>query len=202
MALTLYYFPIRGRGEQVRLLLHALEVPFDDVHVKRDEFMEMKKQGPATLAFGSLPMLDDDGFKLVQGPAIMSYLGRKYGAAPTDPKLCAKADAIALGAEDLRMQYFKLFGDEAETKRAEFLKTGWTSRWLPNLEGLFALGGSREHFVGKAFTFADVAVWDVLNAFVTYVPSATLKGFDGLEAFYDAFATRPAVAKYLAARSA
>ena len=33
MNYKLYYFPIRGRGEQVRLVLHTLEVPFEDVLV-------------------------------------------------------------------------------------------------------------------------------------------------------------------------
>ena len=70
MSYTLYYFPIRGRGEQVRLFLHALEVPFDDVLVQRDQFLELKKQGPAMLTFGSLPMLQEDAegaFRLCQG---------------------------------------------------------------------------------------------------------------------------------------
>jgi hypothetical protein len=36
MSHKLYYFPIRGSDEQVRLFLHALEIPFEDVLVKRD----------------------------------------------------------------------------------------------------------------------------------------------------------------------
>ena len=107
---------------------------------------------------------------------------------------------LTLGAEDLRMQYFKLFGDGAEGKQAEFLKGGWSERWLPNLEGLLELGGNREHFVSNELSYADVAVWDVLNAFLTYIPGANLDGFEGLRTFYDAFAARPPVAKYLAAR--
>ncbi|MGA1354884.1 MAG: glutathione S-transferase N-terminal domain-containing protein, partial [Candidatus Limnocylindrus sp.] len=59
MGYKLYYFPIRGRGEQVRLLLHALEIPFEDVLVKREQYLEMKAEGPGTLYFGSLPMLED-----------------------------------------------------------------------------------------------------------------------------------------------
>jgi glutathione S-transferase len=202
MSLKLFYFPIRGRGEQVRILLHALEVPFEDVAVGRDALMAMKKEGPRTLAFGALPMIDDAGFKLVQGPAIMAYLGRKHGAAPTDPHQAARADAICLGAEDLRMQYFKLFGDGAESKQSEFTDGNWQQRWLPNLEGLLEANGSNEHFVGDSMSFADVAVWDVLNAFVTYIEPATLAGFTRVQAFYDAFAAKPQVAKHIASRPA
>jgi glutathione S-transferase len=202
MALKLFYFPIRGRGEQVRLLLHALGVPFEDVRVGRDEFMAMKQEGPRTLTFGSLPMLQDGDFRLVQGPAIMSYLGRGHGAAPADAKAAARAEAITLGAEDLRIQYFKLFGDGAEAKQAEFASGPWVMRWLPNFEGLLELAGNREHFAGRELTFGDVAVWDVLDAVITYTKPASLAGFSRLQAFYDSFAARPAVAKYLAVRPA
>jgi glutathione S-transferase len=202
MALKLYYFPIRGRGEQIRLLLHTVEVPFDDVSVKRDELMALKKQGPRMLAFGSLPVIEEDGFRLAQGPAIMAYLGRKHDAAPSDARLQAQAEAITLGAEDFRMQYFKLFGDDAKAKQSEFLGGPWRDRWLPNLEGLLALGGSKEHFVGDAMSFADVAIWDVLNAFVSYIEGASLDGFSGLQTFCERFAARPPVAAYIAARPA
>jgi glutathione S-transferase len=202
MALKLFYFPIRGRGEQIRLLLHALEVPFEDVSVGRDEFMAMKREGPRMLWFGSLPLLEDGEFRLVQGPAIMSYLGHRYGAAPSEAQQTARAEAITLGAEDLRIQYFKLFGDGAEAKQAEFASGVWTGRWLPNFEGMLELASSREHLVGQRLTFADVAVWDVLNAVVTYTKPASLEGFGRVQAFYDSFAARPAVATYLAARPA
>jgi glutathione S-transferase len=202
MALALHYFPIRGRGEQVRLLLHALQVPFEDVHVTRDRFMAMKKAGPGTLYFGSLPMLADGDFRLVQGPAIMSYVGRTHGAAPTDARLAARAEAITLGAEDLRVQYFKLFGDDAETKQTEFATGGWKHRWLPSFEGLLEIEGNHGHFVGKQLSFADVAVWDVLDAVITYTKPATLDGFARVKGFYERFASRPEVAKYLAVRPA
>jgi glutathione S-transferase len=198
--MKLYYFPFRGRGEQIRLLFHALEVSFDDVHVLREEFGALKKERPSELAFGSLPMLEDGDFRLVQGPAIMSYVGRKHGPALGDPQLSAKAEAITLGAEDLRVQYFKLFGDDAEAKQAEFVAGNWTGRWLPSFEGLLELGGRSDHFVGDELSFADVAVWDVLNAMVTYIEPASLDGFVRLQEFHDGFAARPAVASYLAAR--
>jgi hypothetical protein len=51
-------------------------------------------------------------------------------------------------------------------------------------------------------SFADVAVWDVLNAFVTYIEPATLAGFTRVQAFYDAFAAKPQVAKHIASRPA
>ena len=82
MSYKLYYFSIRGRGEQVRLFLHALALPFEDVIVNREEFLRLKKQGAGTLTFGSLPMLEDGDFRLCQGPVILSYLAHRHDVAP------------------------------------------------------------------------------------------------------------------------
>ena len=202
MSYKLYYFPIRGRGEQVRLFLHAIEIPFEDVLVKRDQFLELKKQGPSMLYFGSLPMLEDGEFRLGQGPAILSYLARKHGAAPSDPQLSAKADAIAWGAEDLRLRYFKLFGDDSEKARGEFVAGDWKTRWLPSLNGLLELNGNSGHFVGDQLTHADLAVWDVLDAILENIQSASLDNYSGLQAFYDSVRSRPAVAAYVESRTA
>ena len=197
MSYKLHYFPIRGRGEQIRLFFRALDIAFEDVPVKRDAFLALKKQGPATLAFGSMPMLEDGAFRLCQGPVILSYLAAKHDAAPTDPQLSAMADAIAWGAEDLRMRYFKLFGDEAEAKQAEFVAGEWQQRWLPNLDGLLGLNGTPRLFVGERLSHADIAVWDVLDAILSNIESANFEGFSHLQSFYDAFRSRPAVAAYV-----
>jgi glutathione S-transferase len=201
MAYKLHYFQIRGRGEQVRLMLHALELPFDDILVKREQFLEMKAQGPGTLYFGSLPMLEDGVYRLCQGPTILSYLARKHGAAPNDLQLSARADAIAWGAEDLRMRYFKMFGDDRENARADFLNGDWLTRWLPSLNGLLGQNGNSGHFVGQQLSHADIAVWDVLDAFQAYVPPASLEGFPALQDFYEKVRGLPALAGYLASRS-
>ena len=200
MSYRLFYFPIRGRGEQIRVLMHALEVPFEEVAVDGKLFGELKAEGPSTLNFGAVPMLEDGGFRLVQGPAIMAYIGRQHGGAPSDPKESARADSITLGAEDLRMKYFGLFGDGAEKKQKEFLEGNWTSRWLPAFDSLLEANDSKDHLVGDQLSFADAAVWDVLDAMVTYIDGATLSGASRLQGFYESFAARSAVAKYLAQR--
>jgi glutathione S-transferase len=199
MAYRLHYFPIRGRGEQVRLLFHALEIPFDDVRVDRTGFGDLRAAGPGRLAFGSLPMLEDDGFFLVQGPAILAYLGTKHGARSSDLRQAARCDALTLGAEDLRIRYFRAFSDD-DAKKAEFVGGDWAQRWLPRLDSLLALNESDRHFVGTTLSVADVALWDVLDAMTTFIPGATLAGQHRLQAFSQAFAARPPVAAYLAAR--
>lgn len=197
MSYTLHYWKVRGRGEQIRLFFEIVGIPFADVHVTRDAFLAMREQGPAMLAFGALPMLEDDAFRLCQGPVILSYLAHKHGLAPSDLQMSATADALAWGAEDLRSQYFKLFGDGAEEKRASFVDGEWHARWLPHLDGLLAANSSPGFFVGDRLTHADIAVWDVLDAILTNIEAASLDGYPHLEAFYAAIRQRPEVVAYI-----
>jgi glutathione S-transferase len=117
MTYRLFYWAKRGRGEQVRLLLNDLGQDYEDIHVAiGDEFKQMREEGPGTLYFGSVPMLQDGDFKLAQGPAIMNYLGRKHGIMPRDPQAAAKTEAMVLGAEDMRMAYFRLLAGRGKTR--------------------------------------------------------------------------------------
>jgi glutathione S-transferase len=201
MSYRLHYFPIRGRAEQIRILLHVAGAPFEDVRIRREAFVEMKKQGPTVLMFGSLPMLEDGDLRLAQGPAIMSYVAKKEGLAPKDIVLGARADAICMGAEDLRTKYFGLLGGEDEAKKQKAFGEGdWVNRWLPSLEGLLTHNDGPNVFVGETLSHADVAVWDALDAIVGRVAGASLSEFPRVDRFFKTFAARPSVEKYLAER--
>ncbi|MGR8947697.1 MAG: glutathione S-transferase N-terminal domain-containing protein, partial [Gammaproteobacteria bacterium] len=108
----LLYFQIRGRGEQVRLLLYALELPFDDILIKRNQFLALTARGSATLFFYSFPMLEHDKFRLCRAPAILSYLAAKHGAAPSDPQLKCKPDVSARGAGNFACSTSRFLVDE------------------------------------------------------------------------------------------
>lgn len=202
MSYRLWYFPIRGRAEQIRLLLNVLGQAYEDVAIGRDRLMELKKEGAGSLMFGSLPVLEDGELRLAQGPVIMGYLARKHGIAPTDLQLAAKADAITLGAEDLRTKFFGLLGgDGAEEKQATFLAGDWKSRWLPSFEKLLELNGNTGFFVGSSVTHADIAVWDALDGMLTRVKGASLEGFPNLIKFRDHIAALPQLAPHVQRRS-
>jgi glutathione S-transferase len=198
MTYRLTYWNKRGRGEQLRLLLNELDAPYEDVHVAGQVFLDLKQQGPSKLMFGSIPMLEDGDFRVCQGPVILRYLADKHGIGPTDPQQAAVADAIAWGAEDLRMRYFTLFGPRGEKAQREFIAGDWKSRWLFSLDGLLELNGDTGHFVGSSLTHADIAVWDAVNAVLDWVEGASLDGAPRLQRFYDGVKQRPRIAAYLA----
>ena len=199
MGYRLFYWPRRGRGEQVRLLLNELGQDYEDVHlpIGGDEFMAMKREGPGTLYFGSVPMLQDGDFKLAQGPVIMNYLGRKHGVMPDNLRAAAKTEAMVLGAEDMRMAYFRLLGDRAAEKQAEFVRGAWRDRWLPAWSDLLDLNGDTDYLVGTSLTQADLAVWDALDAVLTWIDRAEIGTFGRVERFYESIKARPAIAEYL-----
>ena len=65
-----------GRAEPIRMLLAYTGICWADVRCTGDEFGKMKKDGK--LDFGSVPMLEMDGMKLVQTQAIINYLGSTF----------------------------------------------------------------------------------------------------------------------------
>ena len=203
MTYRVYYWPMRGRGEQIRLLLHELGQNFEDIHIRPDgEFQTLKKQGANTLYFKSVPMLQDGDFKLVQGPVIMNYLGRKHGLMSNDLQEAAKTEAIVLGAEDMRMAYFRAFGDseEAIEKQTLFVKDQWKPRWLPSWNELLELNGDTGFFIGNQLTQADIAVWDALDAIVQRIEGAGFDDYDRLVKFYESISCRPSITGYLSSR--
>lgn len=197
MTYRLTYWNKRGRGEQIRLLLQELGEDYVDVHIDRSEIRELQKAGPRVLYFGSIPMLEDGDFRLCQGPVIMSYLARKHVLMPEDPRIAARADAMVLGAEDLRIRYFELFGAGAAEKQRAFVEGPLAERWFPSFEGHLEINASDEHFIGSSLTHADLAVWDILDSLLTWVAGAKLDGYPRLAHFFEATRKRPRIEKYL-----
>jgi glutathione S-transferase len=193
----LYYWAKRGRGEQIRLLLNELDQPYEDVHVAGESFGALRARRPRVLWFGTVPMLEDGDVHLCQAPVILSYLARRHGIAPTRLEDAARADAIAWGAEDLRIAYFDVWRDDTAVRQANLVAGHWSDRYLPGFDDLLEQNGTG-FFVGDSLTHADIAVWDILDSMTTWVAGATLEGWPRVAAFHAAIKQRPRIAAYLA----
>jgi glutathione S-transferase len=193
----LYYWPKRGRAEQIRLLLNELDQPYEDVYVAGDSFRALKDRRPRVVWFGTVPLLEDGDFHLLQGPAILSYLARKHGMAPASLQDASRADAIAWSAEDLRIDYMNLWSGDVAGKQAALVSGHWSERFLPGFDDLLEQTGTG-FFVGASLTHADIAVWDILDSMTTWVSGATLDGYPRLAEFFAAIKSRPRIAAYLA----
>jgi len=217
----LTYFEGRGRAEQVRIFLHELGVKFEDNRLNRDGFVALQKQENSPLVFGSMPLLEEGKFSLVQSCVIMSYLAKKNGAFPANVKDGQYADSICLGAEDLRMKMFDLPYTKAKTSKdgkseAEvadidkaietvktFVNTTWGQRWAPNLERILKHSGTG-FVVGKSLTHADVSLFEVVDAISNNLgpnfPGLDDKATPLLAKFMHDMKSRPGIKKYLETR--
>ena len=87
---TLYYWPLRARGEATRMILHYGDINFVDSIIPLSEFGTAKLEKPDLLPFGQLPtMILPTGTVITQSGAIVRYAAKLAGVYPDDPNECA-----------------------------------------------------------------------------------------------------------------
>eukprot|EP01132_Coremiostelium_polycephalum_P000486 gene486-614_t len=91
----LYYFDGRGNGELSRLVLNYLEIKFEDIRIKSDDFIlndEQKNEYSCT--YGQIPIYIDDSIKVAESATIARYIARKHNFIGNGIIEQAKADEI------------------------------------------------------------------------------------------------------------
>lgn len=193
--LKLYYFPIRGLGEYVRLLLIDNGVKFEDEKITYEKWTALKP----TMQFGQMPALKEGDFQLVQTGAILRYLAKKIGNGlyGANDKEAAIIDMTYDGFVDLRTKYSQLIYREwDEAHKKEFINTILPTE-LAKFEGLLkASHGGSAYFNGEKISFADYAAFEVLDAMVT-LSATSLDNFPLLKAFHSRVAQRSGLQAYL-----
>lgn len=142
-----------GRGEPIRIALHAAGIDFEDNRLSFPEFGEMRKG----TRFNSLPVLEIDGVAITQSNAISRYIGRMANLYPEDSVQALYCDEVLDALEDLlhyMVPTFSLQGDELQQAR-EKLVDGWLSVYVRGLGELLARGDG-EYFADGKLTVADL----------------------------------------------
>jgi glutathione S-transferase len=89
----LYYFPVRGKAEAIRLILHYKNIPFEDVRISKEEWPGKKSCNRSNIlyliivlafVFGQLPVLMENGKQIAHSWSILRHLGRKFGKLISD----------------------------------------------------------------------------------------------------------------------
>lgn len=216
---TLIYFDIRGRAEPIRLLLAVAEVEYEEQPV---DLSTKALAGTEQLPFGQWPVWKENGRYLCQMDAICRYIGRKIGWYEFEDEWdSSKVDEILIGVESLRVKYLSLIYqsafDEAaieDYKKLHVLPESVSVRnggaHLKYLENYFTthreqwVSGTDGQWVAatEAPTIADVQVFDIFDLHLTLFENRG--GIDLKEMYpklyehHEAFASIPAIAKYLA----
>ena len=84
----LVYFAFKGRGEAIRVMLHAAGVEWKDTTFEFSEWPAIKP----TTQLESVPILKLDGTTYSQSLALMRYAGKLAGFYPDDPLEALKVD--------------------------------------------------------------------------------------------------------------
>jgi glutathione S-transferase len=100
---TLYYWPLPFRGQFVRSVLAHVGASWMEASI--DDLIALKGAEPAKQLVPHMgpPVLTDHAadLSLAQTPAILGYLGDKYGLIPTDPLRAALTGKIIADANDV-----------------------------------------------------------------------------------------------------
>lgn len=142
-----------GRGEPIRITLHAAGLAFDDERLSFPQFGEIRKK----LRFNSLPVFEIDGTAVTQSNALLRYFGKKARLYPKDDLQALYCDEVMDALEDLThyvVPTFGLQGDELKAAR-EKLTAGWLTTYVRGLGELLQRGGGK-YFADNRLTVADL----------------------------------------------
>merc|ERR1712013_468707 len=156
----LTYFDAPGRGSLARLCFAAGGVKYKDTRVGFSDMPKLKADKTSTVAqcFGSLPVLEHDGFMLCQSLAVAGYasdlaLADRLGSDPVIAKKNRAVDTWAAQTnEDLK----------AATEKLNVV--------VPKFFGGFGRALERKKTAGPFFfsqqgpSLADLAVFDVVHS--------------------------------------
>lgn len=157
------------RAEVLRVSLFISNIPFENVRITREEFINMIKTGylpnGKKVPFHQLPVIEVDGEIIGQTGAIARYCGKISNLYSNDNINAAKIDQIIDAATDITNLVSPTIREKDEQKKVEdrlLLKNKLLPRWFRYLENILSESTS-EWFVENKMTIADIAMWRLLG---------------------------------------
>ncbi|PRP85243.1 glutathione S-transferase Mu 6-like [Planoprotostelium fungivorum] len=198
---TLYYFDLRGKGEVIRLLLEAAEIPYDEVTITHatwdDNKHKFNEQG--LLPFGQIPSLTVGDQVYAQSQAILRYLGRRYDLTSTTEPDHYRIDALCSIIADWRNAYDALIyrSSDYQQDKSVYLKSNGLGHITVVDKFLKANGdGGSTWFLKDKFTFADVLIWDLVDSHLL-LDAQFLESYPVTRGHYERLRNMRGVNKYL-----
>ena len=103
----LYYFEVDGRAAGIRMLLAHANVNYVDARQSMEAFGALK--GSGQLPLGSMPVWEENGFKMCQSSAILRMLGVRHGYYSEDPMTCWAIDSLVDYMEDMQGPHTSIY---------------------------------------------------------------------------------------------
>jgi glutathione S-transferase len=195
--LTYFDAPV-SRGEECRLALHLAGVDFEDVRLKREDWLALKPQTP----FGGLPLLEMPGKPvLAQSNAILVFIGRTHDLHPKDAFEAARHESVMQFVEELRSNVSPSLRieDAAEKKKArEALVATTIPTWAARAEKLIV----GPFFAGDKLNVVDLKLHSIVKWFtggnLDHIPTTVLADFPKLTGVHHAVSEHPGVKAWYA----
>lgn len=179
------------RAEVLRVSLYVSGIPFEDVRISREEFINMIKTGflpnGKKVPFHQLPVIEVDGKIIGQTGAIARYCGKVSNLYSEDILEAAKIDQIIDAATDITNLVSPTIREKNEQKKIEdrkILTNKLLPRWFKYLENLLSDETSK-WFVGNKMTIADIAIWRLLgwltSGIIDGIPTTIVNEFPKLK---------------------
>eukprot|EP00286_Rhodomonas_abbreviata_P005171 CAMPEP_0181329056 /NCGR_PEP_ID=MMETSP1101-20121128/23093_1 /TAXON_ID=46948 /ORGANISM="Rhodomonas abbreviata, Strain Caron Lab Isolate" /LENGTH=222 /DNA_ID=CAMNT_0023438081 /DNA_START=41 /DNA_END=709 /DNA_ORIENTATION=- len=157
------YWAGRGRAEPLRCILAAAGIRFENNFLQnRAELLELIAS--KKLAYEQVPLVEIDGLDLVQQQPTAVYIGQKGNLWPDTLKDQYAAGAVYAAAQDARGAIIMLpfSGNKEKVVADTDAPNGLFGRYVPKWEALLE---SKKFFLGDKASIADVAVFEVLDAY-------------------------------------
>ena len=196
------------RAEVLRVSLYISNIPFEDVRISRDEFINMIKTGflpnGKRVPFHQLPVIEVDGEIIGQTGAIARYCGKISNLYSNDNINAAKIDQIIDAAQDINY-LVTLSGRNKEPERKkidrDILANKHLPKWFQFLENLLQQNTNSVYFVSNELTIADLAIWRLLgwlkSGLLDGVPANILDNFENLNKLREEVYKNPKVIKWM-----
>lgn len=220
MRYELFYWPgIQGRGEFVRLALEAAGADYVDVAretgvgLGMDSMLAAMEGADLKRPPFAPPFLRAGKQVIAQTANVLQFLGPRLGLVPKSAESRLWAHQLQLTVEDLVVDIHDTHHPVAaslyyEDQKPESLRRAryFTSERAPELLGYFEKvlqrnGGESGHMVGRAFSYVDCSMFQVVEGLRYAFPRLMVdleKTIPGLVALHDRVARRPGIAAYLA----
>jgi len=190
---TLGYWALRGFGQPIRMLLHYLEIDFEDKRYTSFDVWGNEKFNLG-LDFPNIPYWIEGNTKITESKAILKYIAREKGNGLNldSVELKWKAEMFESFLTDFWRTLLHTCTEWTDALRETFAKN--VPRYMEQVEKFI---GSNKFALGNKITYVDFLLYEILYHYKTY-DDKILNSYPGLQGYMKNFETVPTISKYMA----
>jgi len=167
-----YYFPIKGRAEPIRLILSYAKANWDNKPIVDWGKEKFSTKG---LLFKQVPMLIEtttygEENRLVETGSIIRYIARIFGLGNKETFKNALLDSYFEGLYEIFCKVISIpFITKEKEKVPELIKEDkLVKNFLVYNEDILKNNGSNGYYMGNKLTYVDIVAYCVLDNYMTF----------------------------------